>query len=315
MGDEEVLDLGAPVVVRARRRSSVLHDLLGRANAESQAVRAERNDDRGLQAALPARQRAGQHIDHAHVSLQPRRPVRFDADGSLAGKQRGGGRERRPLLTERRQHALDVAEEDLVRPDHQDTLRLERLAVGVEQVRDPVQGNGRLPGAGAALHDEGLVERRADDFVLRALDGRDDVAHPTGPLPLDGAEERGFTDHDDVVASAALQIVVEQLVVELEHGRRSAPEVPPADDAHRVAAHCSVERCRHRCAPIDDERVAGLVVDRQAPDVPGLSGVLVDAAEAQRGVAELQLLDPARPDGSQLVTRECRAGRVVDGKR
>ena len=63
-------------------------------------------------------------------------------------------------LAERRQHLLDVAEEQPVGPDHQHALALEREAVRVEQVGGAVQGHHRLAGARAALHDEHAGQRR-----------------------------------------------------------------------------------------------------------------------------------------------------------
>ena len=63
-------------------------------------------------------------------------------------------------LAERRQHLLDVAEEQPVGPDDEDALALEREPVGVEEVGGPVQGHDRLAGAGAALHHEHAGQRR-----------------------------------------------------------------------------------------------------------------------------------------------------------
>ena len=57
-------------------------------------------------------------------------------------------------LAERRQHLLDVAEEQPVGPDDEHALALEREAVRVEQVGGAVQRDDGLAGARTALHDE-----------------------------------------------------------------------------------------------------------------------------------------------------------------
>ena len=57
-------------------------------------------------------------------------------------------------LAERRQHLLDVAEEQPVRADDEHALALEREPVRVEEVRGAVQRDDGLAGAGAALHDQ-----------------------------------------------------------------------------------------------------------------------------------------------------------------
>ncbi len=55
-----------------------------------------------------------------------------------------------------------------------------------------MQGDGGLAGAGPALDDEDAVERGADDAVLLALDGRDDVGHPAGALRGQGRHQRAL---------------------------------------------------------------------------------------------------------------------------
>ena len=63
-------------------------------------------------------------------------------------------------LAERRQHLLDVAEEQAVGPDDQHALALEREAVRVEEVGGPVQRHDGLAGAGTALHHQHAGQRR-----------------------------------------------------------------------------------------------------------------------------------------------------------
>ena len=70
------------------------------------------------------------------------------------GHQVGGDRDLDAGLAQRRQHLLDVGEEQPVRPDDQHALALEREAVGVEEVRGAVQRDHGLAGARPALDDE-----------------------------------------------------------------------------------------------------------------------------------------------------------------
>ena len=105
--------------------------------------------------ALPALDRLGDHVGHPQVALERDHLVgsvgrRDDAREQLArrGHDDGVG------LAERRQHLVDVAQEDPVRPDEQHAGARDALAVGVEQERGAVQGDRGLAGARAALHDE-----------------------------------------------------------------------------------------------------------------------------------------------------------------
>jgi hypothetical protein len=69
----------------------------------------------------------------------------------------------------------DVLHEDAVRTYDEDAAQLG--AVRVEQIRRPVQADGRLSRSRAALDREGRVRIPRDQRVLIGLDGRDDVAH------------------------------------------------------------------------------------------------------------------------------------------
>ena len=94
-------------------------------------------------------------------------------------------------LTERGQHSLDVAQEHPVGSDDEHALVLEREPVGVEQVGGAVERDDRLAGAGSALHDEHPGLRAADDLVLLALDGGDDVAELSGAATFERSEQGG----------------------------------------------------------------------------------------------------------------------------
>src|SRR5205085_10152145 len=61
----------------------------------------------------------------------------------------------------------------------------EPLAMGVDEPRRAVEGDGGLARPGAALDDEGRLEVVRDQPVLVGLDRRDDVAHPRVARPLE----------------------------------------------------------------------------------------------------------------------------------
>ena len=150
-----------------------------------------------LDQALAALDRAGEHLGHPDVALERhhlRRLVgrRDDTREQLAGRGHDDG----VGLAERRQHLVDVAQEDPVRPDDEHAGAGDPLAVGVDQERGPVQRDRRLAGARAALHHEHAGERRADHRVLVGLDRRDDVAHVAAARRVEAGEQRTLADDD-----------------------------------------------------------------------------------------------------------------------
>src|SRR5204862_2026119 len=98
-----------------------------------------------------------------------------------------------------------------VRPDDEDTGAGERL-VGVEEVRGPVQPDGRLAGARPALDGEYAVEGRADHLVLLGLDGGDDVVHLTRAAALELGQQGLPTPHPRSVAIGVAGTRPEQVV-------------------------------------------------------------------------------------------------------
>ena len=91
--------------------------------------------------------------------------------------------------------------------------------------------------------------------------------------------------------------VAEQLVFQPEQRAALHGEVPAAGEAHRLAARGPVERLGDGGPPVDDDRLALLVGDRQSADVEGLQAIgglghAVDSTEHQGGVAEIELGQP-----------------------
>src|SRR3546814_502385 len=120
-------------------------------------------------------------------------------------------------LAEAREHLLDVAEEEPVGANHQDALALEREAVRVEQVGGAVKGDDGLAGARTALHHQHAGQLGADDLVLLALDGCDDVAQAAGADLLERGDEGGLP--------ADLTALVDDRQLAAEQPRRFAEQL------------------------------------------------------------------------------------------
>ena len=223
-----------------------------------------------------------QLVEHRRVALGPSRRRVVDAgDVDLRHAQVERRRLAHAALAERRQDVADVVEERPVRSDHEHAVAGEAAAVLEQQVGGAVQGDGRLAGARAALHDEHLVDRRPDHEVLLGLDRGDDLAHRAGALGADLGEHGVGDAAGDVRRVGVVEVLVEvrgELAL-VEH------EAPPQVDAERVGAGGAVERRGDRRPPVDDDRVVGVVLDVAATDVPRLAAgvVRVDAAEEVAG--------------------------------
>ena len=151
-------------------------------------------------------------VGHPGVALHRRDLGDFAWPRAELRLEPADGGELHVLLTERRQHLLDVAQEDRTRADEQHALRREPAAVRIEEIRGAVQRDRGLAGAGSAADHEDAGEVGADRLVLLGLDRGDDVAHAPGAVALERAEQRAFTAH---LESGRLgRVPVEHLVVE-----------------------------------------------------------------------------------------------------
>ena len=315
-GEELALDVLATGVVPAEAAGGRPDDARRLLGGDADEPAPERHDEVVLQRPLAIADRLVDDVGHAGVALDPSRQVGLDRAATPArggepdvGDEIGEHDLLDPGLAERRQHALDVAEEDTVGADDEHALVLEREAERVQQVRGPVQRDHRLAGAGAALDDEhtGLVG--ADDLVLLGLDRGDDVAERAGAAALERGEQGrvardlgwGRIVGEPVVVADAEVPLAEQLVLDAEQLAALDREVAATDEAHRLAAGGAVERFGDRRPPVDDDRLGVLIGHREAADVEALAAVgtvvpfgrggeAVDAAEHERGVAEVEVV-------------------------
>ena len=173
-------------------------------------------------------------------------------------------------LAERRQHVGDVVEERLVGAHHEHAVAGEPSSMLEQQEGRAVECDRGLPGARTSLHDEDLVDRRADHDVLFGLDRRHDLAHLAGAFGADLGEHR----IGDAASDLTLVGIVEVLVEVGDQVAVVEREPSPERNAERVDRRRAVEGRGDRGPPVDDDRVVLVVLDVAAPDVP-----LVDAPE------------------------------------
>ncbi len=212
--------------------------------------------------------------------------------GDDAGEQLGGGAQQHVGLGQARQDLGDVAQELGAGADDEHAAALELLAVLVEQVGGAVEGDGGLAGAGGAVDDHDPFEGRADDAVLLGLDGGDDVPHAPGAGGVEGGHERALGADRGTGAVGAVE--VEDLVVERGDAPALGVEVAAAPHAGGGGGGGQVEAPARLRAPVDQQLLAALVVEPDAPEVHGaVRGEVVEAAEAQPLLDGVELGDAA----------------------
>ena len=215
-------------------------------------------------------------------------------DDVAEGAQRDG------LLTEGRQHPLDVRGVGRRGADDEDAAGLVAAPVAVEEVGGAVQGDDRLAGTGAAGDLGDAAGAGPDRLVLVALDRRDDVAHPGAAAAGQRGHEGAVADDDEV----GRRLGDHEVVLDADDVGALAAQHPPAQHAHRLDRGRAVERRGGRGAPVDDQRLVVVVADAEPPDVAdlplraavgvGLRRVVdVEAAEDEPLVLALQGVAPA----------------------
>jgi hypothetical protein len=86
--------------------------------------------------------------------------------------------------------------------------------------------------------------------------------------------------------------VVEYLVEQVVDGAARHDEPSAAPQVERIGRGCPVEGNRHVGSPVDHHRVAVVVLDVAAPDVPGVAAIPVEATEAQAGHVVVEAAEP-----------------------
>ena len=137
--------------------------------------------------------------------------------------------------------------------------------MGVEQVRDAVEGDGRLAGAGAALDDQEALVGRANDAVLLGLDGGNNVAHATVAGLAEGMHEGSLALEFQSGRAGGVQ----QLVFEAGDASVTGGDVAATHDAVRLGGGGLVEGACGGCAPVNEQGSAVLVGQGETTHVAG----------------------------------------------
>ena len=302
--------------------TGIADDLDAAFASQCESLEAVADDKIGSQWTLAIAQRALEEADHAGITLDPGSGARVVGTDTHLGHEVSQDRELDPGLTQGREHLFDIPEEQTIGADDQHTLTLEREAMRVEQIGRSMQGHDGLARPRTSLDHEHPGQRGADDLVLLALDGGDDVTEATGTRRLERAEQRTLTGHHWLGLGRGHpqrgESVAEQFVLDTQQLSATGGEVTTAGQPHRRPAGGPIERLCDRCPPIHDDGILITVGDRDTSDVEALdpdSGesagagdsrgldrgapitfivdlvteLSIDPAEAQRGVAELQL--------------------------
>jgi hypothetical protein len=255
---------------------------------------------RALRDALAVLDRRGQHRRHARVALDRGGLQRLAGGRAHARDQLVDRRQEHVGLAEGRQDLLDVAQERRVRPHDQHAPPGQPVAVRVQQVGGPVQGDGGLAGARPALDDQDARQVRADDAVLLGLDGGDDVAHAAGPARAQGGEQRRLAV-ESLPLGVAERVEVQHVVVDVDDHARPGPQVAAAHDPAWRGRRRPVERLRRRGAPVDQQRLAVVVQQPDPSDVEAGAVGHVQPAEAQPVLGRRQLREPVGVPGHERV--------------
>ena len=216
------------------------------------------------------------------------------------------------------QHAVDVMPEHGVGRDQVHVVGVERVAFGVEQVRDTLQQHRGLARPRDAAHEQNGHVGMADDRVLLLLDGRSDGRElRRATLRERGQQQRVLDGHRGVEVGAQLVAVQVELATQLQVDfDRAAVGLVARGPVGLVVVHLG-----HGAAPVHDEVPALLVGHAGGADVDvlGLVGVgelqrhlgEVGAVQQQLGTAELLGVDV----GCQVVAFDDAVHRLQLGER
>ena len=245
---------------------------------------------------------AGQHPADPQRALDRRRRGRVEACGGDTLHDVAERAQRHRLLAEGGQHPLDVRRVGAGGADDEDAPGLEPAAVGVQQVRRPVQRHHGLAGARPAGDLGDAAGGCPDRLVLVALDGGDDVAHAGAAGAGQRRHQRAVADHHEVLG----RLRHHQVVLDPDDVRALAPQHPAAQHAHRLDRGGAVERRRGRRAPVDDQRLVLVVAHTEPADVAHLAlggavaaDVVLEVEPAEHQALVLRLEGGAAPVGAE----------------
>ena len=225
---------------RAVLGADLLQQPLLVADADTDVLALELEDQLLGLARQPQLDGAGDHLRQARVGLQPRHGQRIGQRRLDAGDELGDGELRDAALAERGQHVRDVLHERSVRADDEHAAAGVPFTLGVDEPRRAMEADRRLAGAGTALDHERPVRLAGDQPVLVGLDRRDDVAHVGVAAAVELLEE------EVADAGAVERRAVERLVGDVEQLAALRAEAAAQRDALRILRGGGVERAEPR---------------------------------------------------------------------
>ena len=175
-----------------------------------------------------------------------------------------------PLHPQVRKHLGYVGEEQGVRRQNHHVLRLQALLERVQEIGDPVQGNGGLSASRRPLHQQIPVQPVADHDVLLRLNRGDDILQPVRGDAAQHLLQVGLLGNDSRVKNA------QQLPAPDVHHpfqRQLAPDLPVRGGVVHGADLAGVVKVRRRGPPVHHHRVQGSRIQHApAPQVVGFRG-------------------------------------------
>ncbi len=200
---------------------------------------------------------------------------------------------------------------------HENPGILQPASMGIEQVRRPVQGDGGFAGSRPSLHDDGAVERRADDAVLLRLDGGHNVGHLAGSPRAQGGEQRSFARQraGGRGLTYLLGMHVEHLVFDARHIAEVEGDVTSHHDVAVGGGGRLVEGSGRLGAPVGEHRFVTAVGHADAADVPVIAQLVVETSEDEPILDRPQLREPVFIHGGERIAFGALGGGAVGSGR
>ena len=148
-----------------------------------------------------------------------------------------------------------------------------------------MQRDHRFTGTGATFDDENAFQVVADNAILIALNGGDDVAHAAGAMALQGGEQGGLAGQLRRID----RVEIEDVVIEAQDAAFTVCRCRRRVTPYRSHRRGAVERLRRRRPPVDQQLLMLVIAQAQAADVEVLGVIEIEPAEAQVALGGGQL--------------------------
>lgn len=137
-----------------------------------------------------------------------------------------------------------MAQEGRIWADDQHPVAFHPFALGVQQIRHPVQRHHRFARAGTALDHQHARMVEPDDPVLFGLDSCHDVAHPVTARRVHRGQQRGITQGSAFPVVVFAVRAAEDLIGEVVDVTSPCAELAPAPGVLGMGTGRDVKRLR-----------------------------------------------------------------------